>query len=118
MEGFLKLKMLEKLDRLPQAGTSWRTGRRKYLESRLAKVNRTKTSQRLRKLYRIRKRRFRHAVNAMVKAIVEDASQLDISKIILGDLRSIRMNSHNNSRANPIIHNFWNFRYIIQRFKK
>ena len=36
--------------------------------------------------YRIRQRRFRHAVNAMVKAIVEFAVQLGVSKIILGRL--------------------------------
>jgi transposase len=46
-------------------------------------VNKAKTS---RKLYRIRQRRFRHAVNAMIKTIVEDAYQLGISKIVLGDV--------------------------------
>ncbi len=35
-------------------------------QGRLAKTNKTKTSRKLRKLYRIRQRRFRHAVNAMI----------------------------------------------------
>jgi hypothetical protein len=56
-------------------------------QSRLARVNRARTSKKLRKLYRIRQKRFRHAVNAMVKAIVEYAYKLGISKIILGRLR-------------------------------
>jgi len=36
-------------------------------QSRLAKVNRAKTSRRLRRLYRIRQRRFRHAVNTTTR---------------------------------------------------
>ena len=63
-------------------------------QSRLAKVNRARTSRRPRKLFRVRKRRFRHAINAMVKAIVEDASQLGVSRIILGALKGIGENNH------------------------
>ena len=87
-------------------------------QSRLAKVNRARTSRRLKKLFRVRKRRFRHAVNAMVKAIIEDASQLGISRIILGDLRGIgKNNNHHNGKINSMIHNFWSFQYITKRFK-
>ena len=57
-------------------------------QSRLAKTNSAKTSRKLRKLYRIRQRRFRHAVNAMIKTIVEDAYKLGISKIVLGKLKA------------------------------
>jgi len=42
------------------------TGRISREQRRLARINGTKTSKKLRKLYRIRQRRFRHAVNAMV----------------------------------------------------
>ena len=62
------------------------TGKIAKEQSRLSRVNRARTSKKLRKLYRIRQKRFRHAVNAMVKAIVEDAYRLGISKIILGRL--------------------------------
>jgi len=86
-------------------------------QSRLATVNKTRTSKRLRRLFRIRKRRFRHAVNAMVKAIADDAAQLNISKIILGDLRGIRENNRYNGKANSMVHNFWSHAYIIQRFR-
>jgi predicted acetyltransferase len=44
----------------------------------------------LRKLYKTRQRRFRHAVNAMIKQIVEDAHKLGISKIVLGKLKGMR----------------------------
>ena len=74
-------------------------------QSKLAKVN-SATSRGLRKLYRIRQRRFRHAVNAMVKAIIEDAYALGVSKVVLGELKGIRKNSHN-GKANSMINNFW-----------
>jgi putative transposase len=44
------------------------TGKIAKEQSRLSRVNRARTSKKLRKLYRIRQKRFRHAVNAMVKA--------------------------------------------------
>jgi putative transposase len=94
------------------------TGRIAGEQSRLARVNRVKTSRRLRKLYRIRQGRFRHAVNAMIKTIVEDAYQLNISKIVLGRLKNIRAKSRKNSKANAMINNFWSFNYIIRRFKE
>ncbi|MEM3602696.1 MAG: transposase, partial [Candidatus Bathyarchaeia archaeon] len=86
-------------------------------QSRLAKVNRAKTSRRLRRLYALRRRRFRHAVNAMIKAIVKDAYALGISKIVLGKLKGIRGNSHN-CKANSMINNFWSFNYVVGRFKE
>ena len=85
-------------------------------QSRLARINRAKTSKRLRKLYVIRQRRFRHAVNAMIKTIVEDAHRLEISKIVLGKLKGIRDNK--NGKANAMINNFWSFDYIIKRFRE
>jgi len=85
-------------------------------QSRLARVNRAKASRKFRRLYRIRQRRFRHAVNAMIKTIVECAHQLGISKIILGRLSGVRNNS--NSKANAMINNFWSFNYIVRRFRE
>jgi putative transposase len=87
-------------------------------QSRLARVNRAKTSRKLRRLYRMRQRRFRHAVNAMIKTIVEDAYQLGISKIVLGRLKNIRTKSRNNNKANGMVNNFWSFNYIVRRFKE
>ena len=87
-------------------------------QMRLAMVNRVKSSRKLRKLYRIRQRRFRHAVNAMVKTIVEDAHGLGISKIVLGRLKGIREDNQRGRKANSMIHNFWSFRWIVQRFKE
>jgi putative transposase len=86
-------------------------------QSRLAKINKVKTSKRLRRLYRMRQKRFKHAANAMIKAIIEDAYHLGISKIVLGKLKGIRDNSHN-GKANTMINNFWSFNYIVKRFRE
>jgi putative transposase len=80
-------------------------------------VNKAKTSRRLRKLYKVGQRRFRHAVNAMIKTIIEDAHQLGVSILILGDLRGVRENNNHNGKANSMIHNFWSHAYITQRFR-
>jgi len=87
-------------------------------QSKLAKVNKVKTSRKLRKFYRIRQRRFRHAVNAMIKWIVEYAHRNSLSKIVIGNLKGIRNNNHHNSKANSMIHNFWSFSWIVQRLKE
>jgi putative transposase len=86
-------------------------------KSRLARVNGARTSKKLRRLYRTRQRRFRHAVNAMVKTIVEEAYRLGVSKIVLGKLKGVRSNRHN-GKANTMINNFWSFSYIVRRFKE
>ena len=87
-------------------------------QSRIAKINKGKTSRRIRRMYRIRKRRFRHAVNAMIKTIVEYAQQMGFSKIVVGNLKGIRNNNHHNSKVNSMIHNFWSFSWIVQRLEE
>ncbi len=86
-------------------------------QSRMARINGARTSKKLRRLYRTRQRRFRHAVNAMVKTIVEEAYRLGVSKIVLGKLKGVRNNRHN-GKANTMINNFWSFSYIVRRFKE
>jgi putative transposase len=87
-------------------------------QGRLARINKTKSSRSLRKLYRIRQRRFRHAINAMIRLIVGFAQQVGISMIVVGKLKGIRRNNHKNSRTNAMIHNFWSFRWTVQRLKE
>ena len=54
----------------------------------------------------------------MIKTIVEYAQQMGISKIVVGNLKGIRSNNHKNVKANSMIHNFWSFKWIIQRLKE
>jgi len=93
-------------------------------QSRLAKINNVKRSRRLSKLYRIRQRRFKHAINAMAKTIVDNAYHLGIREIVIGKLKGIRSNNsnnnynnYNNSKANAMVNNFWSYSYIVRRIK-
>ncbi len=40
-----------------------------------------------------------------------------MSEIIVGDITHIRDNNDKGNKINAIIHNFWSFRYIIERLK-
>ncbi len=86
-------------------------------QSRLKEVNNRHKSKRLSRFIRIRQRRFRQAINTMVRNIVRDLYELGVSKIVVGDLTGIRENNHKGAKNNSMIHNFWSFNYIIQRFK-
>jgi len=88
------------------------------IQSELKDVNNRDRSDRLSRTYRKRTRRFRHAVNAMVRQLVRDVWKQGVSVIFLGDLKGIRDNSHFSKRTNQKNHNFWSFRYIIKRIKE
>jgi putative transposase len=86
-------------------------------QSVLETVNDKKSSMRLSRFYRIRQRRFRQAINTMIIIIVKDLYELGVSKIVIGNLTGIRENNDNGKKSNSMIHNFWSFKYIIQRLK-
>ena len=86
-------------------------------QSELKRVNDRNTSKRLRKLYRKRQRRFRHAINTIVHRFVRLCLEKGVSEIIVGDVTHIRDNNDKGNKINAIIHNFWSFRYIIERLK-
>ncbi len=102
-------------------------------QRRLKKVNNKHASRRLRKLYRKRKRRFRHSINTIVSRFVELCYAKGVSEIVVGDLngirknrsnrsnksiRNIRKNNSNCKKINSMIHNFWSHRYLIKRIKE
>jgi len=87
-------------------------------QSLLKKTNDKHTSQQLRKLYRKRKRRFRHAVNTVVNSFVKSCWSEGVSEIITGDLNGIRTNGKNmGKKSNSMVHNFWSHRYLVHRIK-
>ena len=79
------------------------------------KVSGVDTTKRIRKYYRKRKLRFRHAVNTIVYRFVKLCYEKDVTEIIVGDVKGIRENNNKSSKVNTMIHNFWSFRYIINR---
>jgi putative transposase len=92
-------------------------GRIAECQSILETINGKKSSMRLSRLYRIRQRRFRQAINTMIRSMVIDLYDLGVSKIVIGNLTGIREGNDQGKKSNSMIHNFWSFNYIIQRLK-
>ncbi len=84
-----------------------------YYQSIAMKVNKRYTTKRIRKYYRIRQLRFRHAINTIVYRFVKLCYEKGVTEIVIGDVKGIRQN--NDKNANAMIHNFWSFRYIVNR---
>ena len=86
-------------------------------QSQLKRVNGRNTSKRLGKLYRKRKLRFRHATNTIIHRFVRLCYEKGVGEIIVGDPGGIRENNDKGNKINAMIHNFWSFRYIIERLR-
>jgi len=86
-------------------------------QSELKRVNGRNTSKRLRKLYRKRQQRFRHAINTIVRRFVGLCCERGVGEIVVGDVSHIRENNDKGKKINAMIHNFWSFRYIIERLR-
>jgi len=86
-------------------------------QSILETINGRKSSKRLSRLYRMRQRRFRQAINTMIRNIVIDLYDLGVSKIVIGSLTGIREGNDKGKKSNSMIHSFWSFNYLVQRLK-
>jgi len=86
-----------------------------YYQSIAKKVNGVDTTKRIRRYYRKRQLRFRHAVSTIVFRFVKLCYEKGVTEIVIGDIRHIRENNNKNSKINAMIHNFWSFRYITER---
>lgn len=88
-----------------------------HYQSIAMKVNGKYTTKRIRKLYRKRKLRFRHAINTIIHRFVKLCCEKGVSEIIVGDVKGIRQNNDKNGKVNVMVHNFWSFGYIADRLK-
>jgi len=94
-----------------------------YLTKQIARVQEElekigkKSSKKLRKLYRKRKRRFRDNINKIVADFVRKCWEMGVAEIVCGDLRGIRKDAKFNPRANAMIHNFWSV-YQYRRLRE
>jgi len=86
-----------------------------YYQSIAKKVNGMDTTRRIRKYYRKRRLRFRHAVNTIVYRFVKLCYEKGVTEIVVGDVSGIRQNNNKGSKTNAMVHNFWSFRHIIDR---
>ena len=92
------------------------TGKIAQHQSELKKTGKH-TSKRLRRLYRKRKRRFRHVVNTIIARFVKECYESGVSVIIVGDVTHIRENGRKGRKVNAMINNFWSFGYIYERLR-
>jgi len=88
-----------------------------YYQSIAMKVNKRYTTKRIKKYYRKRQLRFRHAINTIIYRFVKLCYEKGVAEIIVGDVSHIREDNNKNGKVNAMIHNFWSFRYIIERLK-
>ncbi|MGH9876746.1 MAG: RNA-guided endonuclease InsQ/TnpB family protein [Nitrososphaera sp.] len=76
------------------------------------------TSTRIEKLFRTRKRRFRHAIDALLRNLFERLKTKQVTHLVVGDLNGIRDGNDLGKQTNQKIHNFWSHNYIMQRIKE
>lgn len=86
-------------------------------QSELAE-NGKKTSKRLRRMFRKRKRRFQHSIKAMVRDFIKKCYDRGVSKIVVGNLNGIRDKVKFRKKENQKIHNFWSFGFIVKRLEE
>jgi putative transposase len=75
--------------------------------------HRQRTSRKLRLLYDKRRRFLRHALNSMVRKIMEELKERGVSEVVVGYPKDIVRN-----HGNKLTVNFWNYGYTIRRFKE
>jgi putative transposase len=86
-------------------------------QQRLISVNGRKKSKQLSRLYRIRKKRFRHAVATFARQLVKDLYARGVSTIVIGELTGIRTNTKHGRQGNAIVHNYWSHKYVADRLR-
>jgi putative transposase len=84
---------------------------------RLATVNERRKSKQLSKLYRTRRKRFRHAVAAFARQLVKDLYARGVSSIVIGELTGIRNGNPHGGQGNAMVHNYWSHKHIADRLK-
>jgi putative transposase len=70
-------------------------------------------SRRLKLLYDKRRRFLRHALNSMVRKTMEELKEKGVRKVVVGHPKGVAKN-----HGNKLTVNFWNYSYIIKRFKE
>lgn len=82
------------------------------LQSRLKQQ---RTSKQIRKMFRLRQRRFRHAMYGMLRNLFKRAAKMGITHIAVGDRNGIRDGNDLGRHTNQKLHNFWNHANMLKR---
>jgi len=81
-------------------------------------TNGKRSTKQIRELFRRRTLRFRQHVNTSVRRAVERLWKGGVSKIVVGDLKNIRMSVNGGRQSNSMVHNFWSHYYLVQRIRE
>jgi putative transposase len=76
------------------------------------------TSTMIRKLFRKRQRRFRHAIKTMLQDMFNRLQAMKVTNLIVGDLNGIRDRANHGKVNNQKLHNFWSHDSIVRRIKE
>jgi putative transposase len=93
--------------------------RYEYYNKRIAVAQKTltrhkqKRSRHLKLLHDKRRRFLKHALNSMVRKILELLKERGVGEVVVGYPKEISRN-----HGNKLTVNFWNYRYIIKRFEE
>ncbi|BDR92598.1 hypothetical protein Vsou_16910 [Vulcanisaeta souniana JCM 11219] len=72
-----------------------------------------RSSKRLKLLYDKRSRFLKHALNSMVRKVMEELRAKGVSEVVVGYPKEIGRN-----HGNKLTVNFWNYGYVIKRFEE
>jgi putative transposase len=87
-------------------------------QQRLVTVNGRKKSKQLSRLYRIRKKRFRHAVATFARQLIRDLYARGVSTIVIGELTGIRCDNNKHcAQGNAMVHNYWSHKHVADRLR-
>jgi len=86
-------------------------------QQRLATVNGHKKSKQLSKLYKTRRKRFRHAVATFARQLVKDLYARGVSSIVIGELTDIRNGNVHGRQGNMMVHNYWSHKHVADRLR-
>jgi len=75
-------------------------------------IHKQRKSRKIKLLHDKRRRYLKHALNSMVRKIMEELRQKRISEVIIGYPKEISRN-----HGNKLTVNFWNYSYVIKRFE-
>jgi putative transposase len=75
--------------------------------------HRQRRSRRLKLLYDKRRKFLKHALNSMVRKIMVELKEKEVGKVVVGYPKNIVRN-----HGNKLTVNFWNYGYVIKRFKE
>jgi putative transposase len=93
--------------------------RYEYYNKRIAIAQKTlarhkqKRSRHLKLLHDKRRRFLKHALNSMVRKIMEELKEKGVGEVVVGYPKEISKN-----KGNKLTVNFWNYGYIIKRFEE